>query len=226
MGDSLRLLPYGARAILMALPDAATRRTLTRWLGAQDLEGIDVVPAESTILLDLSDPSITDTDAHARLTRVAQGLRDLDLESLTAQPPSEVTPVTIEVRYDGPDLAATADSFGMSTEALVDWHTASPWIVEFLGFMPGFGYLTRADHQRPVPRLDSPRRAIPGGAVGLAGLYCGIYPRSSPGGWQLLGHTDHVLFDATGDGATLSPGGRVQFQEIRQPPHGATHDQP
>lgn len=216
MSDRLRLLPYGPRAILVELNDSGTRRAVTTWLRAQSIGPVDVVPAESTILLDVSDARISDADAQSDLSRIADLLRAVDLASLAAEPPGDVTPVLIDVQYDGPDLAATAAGFGLSTEALVSWHTSSPWLVEFLGFMPGFGYLTRADHQRPVPRLDSPRRAIPRGAVGLAGLYCGIYPRSSPGGWRLLGQTDHLLFDATGDGATLSPGDRVQFRDIRQ----------
>jgi len=215
MADGLRLLPYGRRAILVGAPDARSRRALTRWLSEQPLGAVQVVPAEVTILLDVSDPSVSDDDARSHLSRVARRLRDVDLSRLTEQPLPETTPTVIEVRYDGPDLRATADSFGLSTEALVDWHTGSPWTVEFLGFMPGFGYLTRADHQRAVPRLESPRSAIPDGSVGLAGLYCGIYPRSSPGGWRLLGQTDHVLFDAAGRGATLSPGDRVQFSATR-----------
>ena len=217
MDDGIRLLPYGPRAVLVELPDPASRRALTRWLGDQDLGGIDVVPAESTILLDVSDPTIDDTDAHARLSRTVRTLRDLDLGALNQDDPGRVRVVSVDVRYDGPDLSDVAVSFGMSTDALIDWHTSSPWIVEFLGFMPGFGYLTRADHRRPVPRLDSPRSAIPGGAVGLACLYCGIYPRSSPGGWQLLGRTDHVMFDVAGDGATLAAGGQVQFRAVRGP---------
>lgn len=212
MSDRFTLLPYGPRALLVELPDSDARRTLTRWLHEQAFEGVDVVPAESTVLLDVSDPAIPAITAHNHLARAAQGLRGLELGSLPPADGGEVTPLTIEVRYDGPDLAATAAGLGRSVDGFVDWHTESPWRVEFLGFMPGFGYLTRPDHTETVARRSSPRSTIPTGSVGLAGSYCGVYPRSSPGGWQLIGRTDQVLFDPAGAGAVLTPDARVQFR--------------
>ncbi|WP_404850589.1 allophanate hydrolase subunit 1 [Dietzia kunjamensis] len=133
--------------------------------------------------------------------------------------------VTIDVRYDGPDLAAVADLAGMSTEALVRTHTSITWRAAFGGFAPGFFYLVDAREldaggadaggadadgagaseaaggpsAKPampaVPRLDSPRARVPAGAVGLADRFCAVYPGASPGGWQLLGTTDARLWD-------------------------------
>ncbi|RKE55078.1 allophanate hydrolase subunit 1 [Dietzia kunjamensis] len=133
--------------------------------------------------------------------------------------------VTIDVRYDGPDLAAVADLAGMSTEALVRTHTSITWRAAFGGFAPGFFYLVdareldaggadagRADaggagaseaaggpSAKPalpaVPRLGTPRARVPAGAVGLADRFCAVYPGASPGGWQLLGTTDARLWD-------------------------------
>ncbi|MFS4488401.1 5-oxoprolinase subunit B family protein [Dietzia kunjamensis] len=136
-----------------------------------------------------------------------------------------VAGVTIDVRYEGPDLAAVADLAGMSPEALVRTHTSITWRAAFGGFAPGFFYLVDAreldagganaggadadgagaseaaegpstESALPaVPRLDSPRARVPAGSVGLADRFCAVYPGASPGGWQLLGTTDARLWD-------------------------------
>lgn len=215
MADPLTLRPYGARAVLVELPDAATRRAVTGWLESFDHPAVAVVPAELTVLLDVSDLSIRESDAQQKLRRVTRDLADLDLAALPAADASDSRVLTVDVRYDGPDLEAVAQQLALSTDALVGWHTGQPWTVEFLGFMPGFGYLTREDHDQEVERRHSPRSAIPSGSVGFAGHYCGVYPRSSPGGWQLVGHTDHVMFDLDGGGAAAAPNDRVRFRPIR-----------
>ncbi|WP_446664847.1 5-oxoprolinase subunit B family protein [Flexivirga sp. B27] len=212
---TLTLRPFGARAVLVELPDAATRRALTAWLDATDHRDVDVIPAESTVLLDVSDLSVAEQDARRALARLGSRLSDLDLSTLPEVATDTGAIHTIPVRYDGPDLLTVAEHLAMSRDALIQWHTDSPWTVEFLGFMPGFGYLTRADHNKPMDRRESPRASIPGGSVGFAGSYCGIYPGSSPGGWQLIGSTDQVMFDATSAGATLAANDHVRFQALR-----------
>ena len=94
-------------------------------------------------------------------------------------------------------------------------HTASPWRVAFGGFAPGFAYLTGGDPRLQAPRRAEPRPSVPAGSVGLAGEYSGIYPRSSPGGWQLIGRTAAALWDAGRQPpALLSPGRWVQFVKV------------
>ncbi len=132
--------------------------------------------------------------------------------------PQEVTPVTgddieIAVVYDGPDLAEVARHTGLTEDDVVTAHTGSPWTVAFGGFAPGFAYLVGGDERLVVPRHDSPRTSVPAGSVGLAGEFSGVYPRSSPGGWQLIGRTEAVMFDVDRDPpALLVPGARVRFQ--------------
>jgi KipI family sensor histidine kinase inhibitor len=131
----------------------------------------------------------------------------------TVSAAADTEPVEIAVVYDGPDLAEVARLTGLDEEAVVAAHTGTPWRIAFGGFAPGFAYLTGGDPRLAVPRRDEPRTTVPAGAVGLAGEYSGVYPRPSPGGWQLIGRTDAVLWDADRDPpALLTPGGTVRFR--------------
>jgi KipI family sensor histidine kinase inhibitor len=119
----------------------------------------------------------------------------------------------LRVRYDGPDLAEAGRLTGLGADGLVEAHRAARWRVAFTGFAPGFGYLVGGDDRLRVPRRDRPRTRVPAGSVGLGGAYCGIYPRDSPGGWQLIGRTDTAVWDADRDPpALLVPGAYVRFE--------------
>lgn len=167
--------------------------------GSPLLAGAEVVPGASTVLVD----SVTDPPALAAA-----------LAALPEPPP--VAPSTgelveIPVRYDGPDLADVAARWAVAPEEVGRIHAGTPFRVAFLGFAPGFGYLTGLPGERAVPRLDTPRPRVPAGSVGLAGAYTGVYPGASPGGWRLIGRTDVTLFDVTREPpALLRPGVRVR----------------
>ncbi|OZC90544.1 allophanate hydrolase [Rhodococcus sp. 06-412-2C] len=121
--------------------------------------------------------------------------------------------VTIPVVYDGDDLDEVARLTDLSTAEVVAAHLDQTWTVAFGGFAPGFGYLVGTDTRLHVPRRTSPRTSVPAGSVGLAGEFSGIYPRSSPGGWQLIGHTDAQLWNLDRDPpALLRPGTTVRFE--------------
>jgi KipI family sensor histidine kinase inhibitor len=139
-------------------------------------------------------------------------LADADL---THPPAGEPREVTLDVRYDGEDLSLVASDAGLSTDAVVSLHTGAVYTVAFTGFAPGFGYLTGLPEPLRQPRLASPRTRVPAGSVGLAGEFTGVYPRVSPGGWRLLGHTTATLFDPHADPpALLAPGDRVRFRSV------------
>src|SRR6201999_2860025 len=124
----------------------------------------------------------------------------------------EREPVTIPVRYGGEDLDDVAGAVGLSPEAVVAAHTGQTWTVAFTGFAPGFGYLVGEHDALTVGRRDVSRTRVPARAVGLAGAFSGVYPRESPGGWQLIGSTDATLWDLDHDPpALLTPGTRVRF---------------
>jgi KipI family sensor histidine kinase inhibitor len=196
VGDTALLLQCeSAQQVRAAYAEARRRHE------AGELECSDLVPAATTVLLD--------------------GLRDRDgvrssLAEWTLEDPAtdEERLVELPVSYDGPDLEAVAGHCGLAVEDVVRRHREADYVVAFCGFAPGFAYLTGAPSELHVPRLDHPRSRVPEGSVGLAGAYTGVYPRSSPGGWQLIARTDADLWDLDRDPpALLAPGTRVRFTD-------------
>lgn len=210
----MKVLPYGDRGLLVELSDTAA---VVAWadLVRSDpaVAGLvaDVVPGARTVLL-VARPGVSldrlramVPDETHRGTWAEGGLRQ-------GPPQPEVV---VPVVYDGPDLADVAELTGLTEAEVVAAHAGSPWRVAFGGFAPGFAYLVGGDPRLRVPRLDRPRTAVPIGAVGLAGEFSGIYPRSSPGGWRLVGRTDLVLWDVERDPpALLSAGTSVRFEAV------------
>lgn len=203
---STRFLRCGREALLAEVADLDAALALYAALRAAALPGVvDLVPAARTVLIRL-DPAVTTPSSVAS---AAAALR------VDEHRRPDVGSVTIPVRYDGPDLADVAAHAGVSPETIVELHTAGEWTVAFTGFAPGFGYLTGGDPRLEVPRRSSPRTRIPAGSVGLAGRFSGVYPNESPGGWQLIGHTDVDVWDLDRDPpALLMPGVRVHFEAV------------
>jgi KipI family sensor histidine kinase inhibitor len=122
---------------------------------------------------------------------------------------------SFEVRYNGADLDNVSSLTGFSVEEVIHRHSRAVYTVAFLGFSRSFPYLAGLDPAIVVPRLATPRTSVPAGSVGMGAGYTGIYPMSSPGGWQLLGHTDAVLFDAANDPPSiLTTGDLVRFVRV------------
>lgn len=197
----MRLLPYGDGAVLVELDDRDATLGLAAAVRAVELpDVVDVVPAERTVL-------VTTSGNPAELRRALSALRPVAASDVLA---GEL--VEVPVAYDGPDLDEVAALTGLSPSQVVAAHTGEPWTVAFGGFVPGFAYLLGGDERLRVPRRDQPRARVPAGAVGLAGDYSGVYPRASPGGWQLIGRTDLPLWDPGRDPpALLRPGVTVRF---------------
>ena len=200
------VLDYGDQALLLQFDGTTDVLAWAAALRQAALPGVlDIVPASRTVLLKLAGPG--------RQSAVRRRLRTLQVApDMVATTPSEA-PMTIDVVYDGADLAEVADRTGLTTAQVINAHTATPWRVGFAGFAPGFAYLVNGDPRLAVPRRSEPRSSVPAGAVGLAGEFTGIYPRRSPGGWQLIGHTDAVMWDIDRPNpALLAPGMWVQFR--------------
>ncbi|EPD95663.1 allophanate hydrolase subunit 1 [Streptomyces albus] len=200
--------PVGDRGLLVELPTAgrteALHAELLRRRAAGTLPPVsEIVPGATTVLLD----GLPSAQAARRL---AAELPGWDVPPLSG---GAENAVEIPVRYDGPDLADVAALWGVSEDEVARIHAATTFRVAFCGFAPGFGYLTGLEERYHVPRRSDPRTRVPAGAVGLAGPYTGVYPRSSPGGWQLIGTAPGtVLWDPDRTpAALLAPGTRVRF---------------
>lgn len=221
----MRVLPAGPHALLVELADGeraeAFHAELLRRRARGALPGVrEIVPGARTVLLDgIEDrngrlPAARDRLARDQLTRDRLAR---DLLSWSVPPPRREVrdAVEIPVVYDGPDLDEVAALWGVGVDEVPALHSRTAFRVAFCGFAPGFGYLTGLPERLHVPRRATPRTRVPAGAVALAGPYTGVYPRPSPGGWQLIGRmADPVaaLWDpAREPAALLGPGTRVRF---------------
>ncbi|MFD1714597.1 allophanate hydrolase subunit 1 [Amnibacterium flavum] len=202
----MRVLPYGDRALLAEYGDAEETIAAYRALEATRPPGVvALVPAARTVLVRVEPTALTLGNAE-RWVRETEPIESED-------DPGAL--VVIPVHYDGPDLSDTADLLGMSVAGLIAAHSAADWRCGFVGFSPGFGYLSAADWAHEVPRLATSRPRVPAGSVAVAAGFAGVYPRESPGGWRILGRTDADLWDVDRTPpALLIPGARVRFEAI------------
>lgn len=199
--------PVGTRAVLAELDGLQDVLALQDMLYKSPLPGqVDVLAAAETVMV---------VGESAAATR-AIGLRLMELE-LTAPEVTDSGLVAIDTVYDGDDLADVAELTGLSVDGVVAAHTGQIWTVAFAGFAPGFGYMVGENEVLTVPRRSSPRTAVPAGSVALGGQYSAVYPRRSPGGWQLIGRTGARMWDLDrSQPALVRPGDRVQYRAVRE----------
>lgn len=198
------ILEYGDRALLLECSGTDEVIALTAALADAALPDVtDIVPGARTVLLGLR--------ATGLQPAVRTQLAGIAVPVHTA--PRDSGEVVIDVIYDGVDLTEVAALLGMTPDEVVEAHTGTPWRAGFVGFAPGFAYLVDGDPRLRVPRRAEPRTRVPTGSVALAGEFSGVYPRESPGGWQLIGRTEAVLWDTDrASPALLRPGTTVHFR--------------
>lgn len=206
-----RFFPLGDTALVCEAPPPATLECQRRvWAAAEAARDwphvLEVVPGMNNLTL-VFDPLSADYDALAGQLKAAwDALSDA---------PAPGREVLIPVQYGGefgPDLEAVADHTGLSAREVVERHANGEYVVFFLGFQPGFAYMGGLEAALHAPRRASPRLEVPAGSVGIGGEQTGIYPATSPGGWQLIGRTELPLFDPVRRPPTLlQPGDRVRF---------------
>lgn len=203
----MNIYPVGTRALLLELAGLDEVMDYHAQLVAHPLHHqVDCVAAATTLLLTFASPNAA--------RRAQASLPQLRPDKARAAEPRTVD---IDVVYDGEDLADAAAVVGMSPNELIDWHTNTEWTAAFGGFAPGFAYCTPADASRAlaIPRRSSPRTAVPAGAVAIAGNFSAVYPRVSPGGWQLLGTTNTPMWDSFATPpALVQPGDRVRYHAV------------
>lgn len=198
----MRVLRVGFDALLLEFADSTRVRAAYLQADADrrsgTLEVIDLVPGENTLLLDGVDPT-------AALLRVGEW-------PLECQQDTSSELIELPTTYDGPDLDQVAHHWDCTTADVARIHAAMEYTVAFCGFAPGFAYCTGLPESLQLPRRPEPRISVPAGSVGLAGRYTGIYPRNSPGGWQLIGRVSVPVWDESAeDPLLLKPGSRVRF---------------
>lgn len=214
-----RIVPFGEAALLFVLGDAidpalsarvhrlaeAVRRLGDPALGAP-------VPGYGSLLVPFDPLELVPAGAAARLEPLlsAEGGDD---DAGSDGPAS--TPVDVPTRYggeDGPDLEGVAAIHDLRPADVVEIHSSVDYVVHFLGFAPGFAYLGEVPAAIATPRHARPRERVPAGSVGIADRQTAVYPGGTPGGWQLIGRTDAVVWDARRHPpALLEPGARVRF---------------
>ncbi len=200
------VVDYGDHALMVQCGSTADVMAWVAALRVAALPGlVDIVPAARTVLVKLDAPRYQGV--------VRARLRKMRVTADAAAPAQRGADVVIDVVYDGPDLDVVAGHTGLSAAEVVAAHTSRLWRVGFSGFAPGFAYLVDGDPRLRVPRRPDPRTAVPAGSVALAGEFSAVYPRQSPGGWQLIGRTDAVLWDLERPSpALLTPGMWVRFR--------------
>ena len=166
----------------------------------------EVIPGMNNITLLLSVPQADPVEALEKLQQWWE-------ESESAQP--EVRHIDIPVIYggaEGPDLEEVARLHNLTARQAVEMHSSAEYVVYFLGFQPGFGYLGGLPEALHTQRRAVPRVKVPQGSVGIGGSHTGVYPLASPGGWQIIGNTPLALFDPQASSSTLlRPGDSVRF---------------
>ncbi|MDF2975310.1 MAG: Allophanate hydrolase 2 subunit 1 [Actinomycetospora sp.] len=209
----MEVLPVGPEALLVDLDGldavAAVGAALRDALSRGELPGVvDVVPAARTVL-------VTAPGAREALPGVRSLLAGVDTTAVPER--GAAGTVELDVHYDGEDLELVARDAGCDVDEVIARHTGATLTVAFGGFAPGFAYLAGLPESLQQPRLDTPRPRIPAGSVGVAGEFGGVYPRTSPGGWRLLGRLTAdapTLFDPDRDPpALLQPGTTVRFRD-------------
>lgn len=201
----------GDRALLVEPANRAELLSFIDRLRDDPVAGVrDALPAARTILITLRPGA----DVAVMVGRLRAAFATVSAHRVVDVKDGAV--VEIPVRYDGADLAETANLLGISEPELIARHTGASWRCAFIGFTPGFGYLeVSSGAELTVPRRRQSRTEVPAGSVALAAGYSAIYPRSSPGGWQIIGRTTVPLWDVDRlEPALVRPGTRVRFTAV------------
>lgn len=201
-----RVRSCGDDLICVDVANPATAQALAKNLRSSG-EWLDVVAGISSVVLRFD----------AMTQDVAVALRkasdSLDFRAPVDNAAGDVVEISISYGGEyGPDLETVCKRLGLSIDNFVALHTAGNYVVDMLGFTPGFAYVSGVDERLDVPRLSKPRAHVPAGSVGIASGHTGLYALPGPGGWAIIGRTRYPLFDSTNDQPfALQPGMRLRF---------------
>lgn len=183
-----------------------------RELASLEIEGItEWVPAYDSVTVYYEPWALT----FAEISDVLD-----DITAVATEESSKKMIVTIPTLYGGehgPDLEELANEKGITCDDIINLHTNEDYLINMIGFLPGFPYLSGLNERIAAPRLDTPRQQVPAGSVGIAESQTGIYPLESPGGWNLIGRTPLRLFQPEKeDPFLLHQGDTLRFQSITE----------
>ena len=206
LGDAALTVTIGSDGHPVPLAEIHAAARAIREAGIANLD--DVVVGYTTLAAYYDPLRATYAEMSGRVT-------DALRQKNSAPPFSDAVSHEIAVRYDGADLENVANSCDLSVDEVVQIHTGGRYVVDLLGFAPGFAYLSGLSERLRLPRRGAPRTRVPAGSVAIAGLQTAVYPLATPGGWHLLGKTDTRLFDHERDPpALLQPGDSVRFVSL------------
>lgn len=201
----------GDQGLLVRCQDNAQALALKEALAADPVPGIlEGVPGQDSLLVRYDSLHLVPEEL---AEKIAGLMRKLDKRQA---PPGQA--VTLPVCYDerlGPDLGTLARKLGGSLADAARLHASAAYRVMFMGFLPGFGYLSGLPQALHLPRRAEPRARVPKGSVAVAMEMSAVYPLESPGGWHLIGRTPLKLFDPkASEPFLLQPGGLVRFEAV------------
>ena len=224
---SITFQPLGEAAVKVSFHQAVSPslnkmiKSFCTNLSINDKGIIEWVPAYDSVTV-YYDPWIY---TYRQLTEL---LKKNALETEQQQSNSKTT-VTVPTLYGGeygPDLTNLAKFKKMNTDDVISLHTNSDYLVNMIGFLPGFPYLSGLDEHIAMPRLQEPRQTVPAGSVGIAGSQTGIYPLESPGGWNLIGRTPIRLYDLEKENPFLvEQGDYLHFRSISEEEYKRIEDE-
>ena len=190
---------------------------LYRFCTDNPFEGmIEAMPAYASLTVFYDVPKVRKANPNTKTVfDIVKKYMENSLQNLDHEQSTEKNLVEIPVIYDGEDLDFVAQYNQLTREEIITIHTTPIYRVYMMGFLPGFAYLGGLDPKIATPRKASPRTSVPAGSVGIAGNQTGIYPSTSPGGWQLIGRTERPLYTPNESKITLlKAGDLVKFVKI------------
>jgi len=213
----MKIVPASDSSLLIEFGNTISRQAHGRvlalfnaLLAERDPRIRNLHPGYASLLIDFDPRQLS----HEHLTEHLQKLIDAETGFKAAASRTVEIPVCYDAEF-GPDLQDVATDTNLSVEEVVRLHASATYLVYFLGFSPGFGYMGGLPEKLRTPRLATPRIRVLAGSVGIAGEQTGIYPVDSPGGWRLIGRTPVRMFDATANPPTrLQPGDVVRLAPI------------
>jgi len=211
------VVPFGDRALLATTVDVASAHALAE-SASEGRGGPGVpVPVEEVVVGFASVLVVLGSDVGTGGLEAAASWLDRLAAAVAPGRPDRGTEHVLPVRFDGADLDEVARMLGVPAARVVDLLVGAELEVAFVGFAPGFPYLTGLPPElAALPRRSTPRTAVPAGSVAVAGGFAAVYPRATPGGWHLLGRTTAPLFDPhRSPPSRVAPGDRVRFVVAR-----------